>query len=1446
MMKVFLKRMSVLVVVLSLVVSCSSNDNDGITKSGVEARVVQLAPANNETDVSANVTFKWAGEYVGGGDVTYSLYLGEDATNLVEVAKGLSETEYSYSGITQSTVFYWKVVMVSGDKVVGESDVWSFTTTSPPGNFSLQSPANDSVLAESVVSLKWSASDGAINYEVYVGTDEDDLQKVGETNQLEFNVDLSLYGVKYFWRIVAVNETGGEAKSEVRSFILNRYPTRPVLLAPSYYEHGVSLTTGLIWSSTDPDGDMVTYNLYFGTTTSLVEVARGLREGEFFPGELSPSTMYFWRVEAVDSYGFEITGELWVFVTDSPPSQPLLRSPSNDASGVYIAPVLQWGRSQDTDSDYVTYNVYLGTTTSPVKVGEGLTDNSFDAGSLEVHKKYYWKVEAVDSAGLVSESNLWSFTTDAPPAAPMLDSPSDSAVNVVMNPVKLRWYPSISTQSSTVTYTVYLKKAGEEFSEKATSITGTSYDLYGLEPGTTYYWKIAAVNISGMMSESAVRTFRTDNMPGKPLLDSPANLSSHIGLVPTELRWLPSTATDSTTVSYTIYLKKEGEEFSEKVTSITGNVYYLYRLSPGTTYYWKVAAINLSGMMTESDVWKFETDHSPERPRLFSPVNNSKGFPTDGTFQWHSVTDPEGDPVTYRLCLENQENFSVMCVYNITNNQYSLADKGGYLFAFTSYRWYVIAEDSLGATISSEAWYFTTDHQKGGISYVEAGKYDTYYVDSNGELLAFGKNGEGELADGTTVDRNKPQSIANPDNRKWIMVGAGSLHVCAVDDGGDLYCWGWDKYGQLGIGYETPYARTSLYKVDNPDGNNWIAVDGGDRHTCAIDDAGVLYCWGENSYKQSGQEDTSDILSPKVVAGSSDRFWTDVDVGYFFSCAMDNQDRLWCWGDNTHDQVAATAPTAYPVEITNGDGTGWSSFSAGYDHACAIDLSGSLWCWGSNSNGQLGNGNTGVNVDASSPVKIYNPDDPYLKWKYIRTNGYNTCAIDENDTLWCWGKGYDGDLGDGTLNDSDVPVKVENGDIKTWSRVAIGPEHTCGVDSSNTLWCWGRNEYGQLGLGTTYESYYVVPKLIVNGNNTMWISISTGGYSSFGIDNRNRLYAWGRNNNSQLANYARLGYNDYDFPITVESDSPIVSVSGGYDHACAIDSDKHLWCVGGNGYGQLGDGSNESEKYPVMINNSSGTDWSKIAGGYYFTCGIDTAGNLWCWGRNSNGQLGTGETGTYNNYPLLVTNSDGTRWAYVDLGYFHTCGIDVQGNLWCWGENAYGKLGTGDEVDHTYPVLITNSMGTKWSSVSLGIKQTCGVDVENNLWCWGDNSLGQLGTGDYTGSYYPVIVSNSAGTSWSSVSLDQFSTCGIDTESTLWCWGVNDSGQLGNGTTNSSNVPVVVTNSAGSLWSEVDVGAAYACARDVNDNLWCWGENGDYQIGLGESLRIFPARVYGF
>jgi len=282
-----------------------------------------------------------------------------------------------------------------------------------------------------------------------------------------------------------------------------------------------------------------------------------------------------------------------------------------------------------------------------------------------------------------------------------------------------------------------------------------------------------------------------------------------------------------------------------------------------------------------------------------------------------------------------------------------------------------------------------------------------------------------------------------------------------------------------------------------------------------------------------------------------------------------------------------------------------------------------------------------------------------------------------------------------------------------------------------------------------------------------------------------------------------------------------------------------VWCWGYNQYGQLGLADNDDRNVPKEVISVSGA--IKIAAGEVHTCIISALKRVWCWGLEKHGQLGTGSTGNNDSdIPIEVVGLN-RDISDVSLGSFHTCALDILSQLYCWGWNQYGELGLGHQLRKFTPtkVVFENSRVTK---VSLGLHYSCIVNNLSQVWCWGSNQNGQLGDGTTTHRRTPTQTS--LATSASHIGSGGRHSCAIDDRSDLYCWGTNGYGQLGLGTNSDTYVPTKVT--AVDDVVQVSAGAYFTFLVDGNDNIMSMGDNHYGELGLGDTTnRNTPTLLTG-
>lgn len=351
------------------------------------------------------------------------------------------------------------------------------------------------------------------------------------------------------------------------------------------------------------------------------------------------------------------------------------------------------------------------------------------------------------------------------------------------------------------------------------------------------------------------------------------------------------------------------------------------------------------------------------------------------------------------------------------------------------------------------------------------------------------------------------------------------------------------------------------------------------------------------------------------------------------------------------------------------------------------------------------------------------------KFGVIAGGRAHTCALTEAKGVECWGDNADGQLGDGTTNDSLVPRDVL-GLPDSVAAVSTGSDHACALTFSNRIKCWGQNRHGELGNGNT--SNETTPTDVIGfASDAEMVSAGLG--STCARQGADVLKCWGRNEHGQLGDGTT---EDKSTPADVSGlPSRVRAVSAGGFFVCALTESGAALCWGGNASGQLGDGTLEDKPTPVGVFGLS-SDVATIAAGVNNACAASTSGGAKCWGRNELGQLGAGTTQIDGRKPVDVFGlSD--RVTMVTVGRNHACALTDSGGVKCWGDNTYGQLGDGSNEGKLAPTDV-NGLTSEVAAISAGWEHTCALMKSGKLRCWGQNRFGQLGTGTQTNDSNPT------------------------------------------------------------------------------------------------------------
>jgi alpha-tubulin suppressor-like RCC1 family protein len=585
-----------------------------------------------------------------------------------------------------------------------------------------------------------------------------------------------------------------------------------------------------------------------------------------------------------------------------------------------------------------------------------------------------------------------------------------------------------------------------------------------------------------------------------------------------------------------------------------------------------------------------------------------------------------------------------------------------------------------------------------------AGANYSCVLDSNGTAQCWGINDLGQLGDGTVVRRASPAPVATNAAFTSISGGGASVggHSCATTSSGAAYCWGQNGQGQLGLGNASLSVSSPMQVAG---ALNFQSITTGNQHSCGLTSERIVYCWGQG--RTVGDGTTSDRSIPTAV--STNLRFRQISAGIGHTCGVTVGQEAYCWGRNESGQLGngTTAEALVPVLVTGG--LQWAAVGAGQNFTCGLTTGGVVHCWGSNFGGLLGDGTFS---SRSSPGPV-GGSNTYVA---LGVGGTRSCAITSNGEPFCWGNrsfvrtsGPTTSLFDNALTPTLVPVGA------AVTAIAVGNAHSCALTSGGVL-CWGSNEFGQLGQQP--PGYIAEPAELI-WNNTFSV-VETADAHGCGLVNSTAL-CWGYNGAGQLGDNSTTNRLQ---PVGVSGNHQFQSITGGSDHTCALTSAGAAFCWGTNMNGQLGNGGIFPSSAPVAV--TGGRSFDSIAAGWGHTCAIETTtGSAYCWGNGGFGQLGDGTNSAARNSPVAVLG--GVTFSKIGAGYFHSCGLgrapgDIDDQLYCWGNNSSGQLGTGNFTTSLTPVPVNSLLS--FTDVTVGARHTCALTGSGSVYCWGGQPRG--------------------------------------------------------------------------------------------------------------------------
>jgi alpha-tubulin suppressor-like RCC1 family protein len=706
---------------------------------------------------------------------------------------------------------------------------------------------------------------------------------------------------------------------------------------------------------------------------------------------------------------------------------------------------------------------------------------------------------------------------------------------------------------------------------------------------------------------------------------------------------------------------------------------------------------------------------------------------------------------------------------------------------------------------------------------MSAGASHTCGITAEGVAYCWGSDSNGQLGNGgTSLDTQIPSPVDSSTligSKAFIELFAGHYQTCGITADGVAYCWGHDGWGQLGNG-GTSQETQSPSPVDTstiPGNKAFVQLVGGYRHTCGLTEDGVAYCWGWDGEGQLGNGDVSqDVQSPSPVDTSTilgNKAFVQLGAGSYHSCGITVDGVAYCWGNDSCGRLGdggGVLNTQSPSLVDTSaipSNKAFVSISTGEEHTCSLTADGLATCWGGDGHGQLGNGGTPLSLQSPSLVDV--SAIPGNKTFVQLDLGYwFTCGLTADGVAYCWGLDDFGQLGNGAETGQDTlsPSQVDTSAIlkkKAFVKLTGGHYHTCGLTADGVAYCWGRDDYGQLGNGTETgqdaQSPSPVDTSAITGNK-VFVQITGGVRHTCGLTVEGVAYCWGQDFSGQLGDGGETGEDTQSpSPVdtsTIQGNKAFVELTAGAEHTCGLTADGAAYCWGWDLYGQLGNGgTGQNAQSPSPVDTSAilgNKAFVQLTGGYYFTCGLTVEGVAYCWGSDRYGQLGNGGTSLDTQSPSLVDTSaipGNKAFAKLTGAGYHICGLTSEGAAYCWGYDYPGGLGnggTGVNTQSPSPVDTTTISGDKaFTQLSGGNNFSCGLTAEGVTYCWGSDEFGQLGnegTSQDTQSPSPVDASTIPGNKvFVKLTGGYGHACGLTADGVAYCWGSDEFGQLGNG-----------------------------------------------------------------
>jgi alpha-tubulin suppressor-like RCC1 family protein len=764
----------------------------------------------------------------------------------------------------------------------------------------------------------------------------------------------------------------------------------------------------------------------------------------------------------------------------------------------------------------------------------------------------------------------------------------------------------------------------------------------------------------------------------------------------------------------------------------------------------------------------------------------------------------------------------------------------------------VIALGNNTATASSQAVLVS-----GGLTFtqISVGSDFACALTSAGVAYCWGNNHDGQIGNSSTSFEEVPVPVTTSgvlSGKTLTQIAAGGLTACALSSAGAAYCWGFGTSGQLGnSASSTTSAAVTVTTSGVLSGVALVQITVGGTFTCALGSAGGAYCWGAGGSGQLGNGSTTATQNTAVAvsATSTGMPLTQITAGTSFACAVDVTGAAYCWGLGSNGQLgngSTTAAQTTPTAVTaTGVLAGATLFQidAGQNFTCVQDTTGAFYCWGVNTTGDLGNAST---TQSNVPV-IVGGIVPGAPTSVAAFPASTTAAV-----YWA------------------TPASLGTGTLTGYLATASPGGATCSTTSALTCTISGLTNGTTYTVTVVTETTDGNSASSIAATVTPWPpeAIAAGGRESSCAIYSGKAYCWGDDSDGELGNGVTTSTAQLT-PVAVYTGGVLVGVTltqitMGYWHVCALASTGAAYCWGRGNDGELGNGTTSTtpSNVPVAV-TMGGLTFTQISAGQYSTCAVSSAGTAYCWGQGSSGQLGVSGSTASSSTPVAVTTSgtalSGRTLVQVAAGYYHTCALDSTGLVYCWGTDTDGQVGTTTTVTSTPQpaAAAVYTTGTPMAGriivqITAGGQHTCALDSTGLAYCWGYGTNGQLGNnGTPSSQAVPLAVYTAGalvGVTLATISATEFHTCALGSTGVAFCWGYNADGRLGTNNTTTVSVPTAVYTGgalAGRTVTQVGAGDQDSCALDSTGTAFCWGNDANGQLGNDATAEANAAVLVG-